>query len=137
MIGSLRHRVYLQKKSATRDSFGAETETWVTKATVWASIEPIYGQEYFEGKMENAEITHQIIIRYYSSLTPDWRIKFGSRIFNIYKVFNLEFENNYMEIEATEQIELTTIEWTGFLAWEDDGVILWEDGGKIELELHA
>ncbi|MBV6343225.1 phage head closure protein, partial [Candidatus Magnetobacterium casense] len=74
MIGSLRHRVELQKKTATRDTYGAETETWVTKATVWAAVLPLSEEEYFTGKIEKSEITHKIVLRYYKGLTPDWRI---------------------------------------------------------------
>ncbi len=140
MIGSLRHRIELQKKTATRNSYGAETETWVTKATVWAAVIPLSELEYFTGKLEWSEITHKIILRYYEDLTPDWRIRFGTRIFNIYKVMNSDFSDKYLELAAYEQIiELPTIEWTGFLLQEAGGgnLIVQEDHFKIKLELHA
>lgn len=38
--GSLRHRLTLQEKSVTRDSYGGETITWVDVRTIWAELNP-------------------------------------------------------------------------------------------------
>ena len=46
-IGKLRHKVTIQEYTATRDSFGAEVQAWVDKASVFAGITPVSGKEYF------------------------------------------------------------------------------------------
>lgn len=88
--GELRHQVILQTPTPTRDSYGAEIVTWTDTATVWASIEPLRGREYWEAQKINAEISHKIRMRYREGVKPNMRLKFGSRIFEIISVFSPE-----------------------------------------------
>lgn len=97
-----RHRVHLQSKSATRNSYGEETLSWVTEASVWCSIEPLTGREYFQAQQVQSQVTHKIMLRYYKGLRPDWRILFGTRTFNIVSVINVEERNIEMVLMATE-----------------------------------
>lgn len=100
--GELRHRINLQSKTATRDSFGAETIAWKTERTIWASIKPLSGSEYFLAQQVQADVTHQIRIRYFEGIRPDWRIVFGTRIFDIKSNINLDERNNEMILMAKE-----------------------------------
>lgn len=100
--GRLRHRVRLQRKTAARDSYGAEVETWSDLDTIWASVEPISGREYFQVQQVQSEITHRIRMRYYSGLRFDDRILWGVRIFNIKTLMNIDERNAEMVVMATE-----------------------------------
>lgn len=100
--GILRHKISFQSRTVSRDSFGAETVAWRTEKTVWASIEPISGREYFLAQQVQSEITHIIKIRYYSGVRTDWRVIFGSRIFDIKSVINLKERNNQMALMCRE-----------------------------------
>lgn len=102
--GKLRHRVYLQSKSATRDSYGAEVVTWVTEKTVWAAIEPLFGREYFLAHQTQADVDYRIRIRYYDGLRPDWRILFGTRIFEIKSVINMVERDREMILMCKEYV---------------------------------
>lgn len=103
LSSKLRHKIDLQQKSATRDSFGSEVATWTTKATVRAAIEPLSGREYFMAYQVQSEVTHKITIRYYGGgITPGWRIKFGTRVFDILSVINIEEKNQTMILMAKE-----------------------------------
>lgn len=81
--GQLHERVVIQSKSVTRDTYGAETVTWVTHATVWASIEPLRGREFLEARMVQADVDTRIRIRYLSTVTPSMRVLWGARVFEI------------------------------------------------------
>ena len=81
--GALRESVTIQSKSVSRDSYGAETVSWTTHATVWAAIEPLRGQEYLEARRMEAEVDVRIRIRYLSTVTSSMRVSWGSRIFQI------------------------------------------------------
>ena len=96
-IGKLRHRIELQEKTTGRDSFGSEVEQWNTKATVWASVEPIAGREYFLAQQVQSEVTHRIRIRYYAGLQSDWRIRFGTKLFDILSI--IDFEERHVEMQ--------------------------------------
>jgi SPP1 family predicted phage head-tail adaptor len=104
LSGKLNHRIELQSKVATRDSYGSETIVWKKESIVWGSVEPISGREYFLAKQVQAETTHRIRIRYYAGLRPDWRILFGTRIFEIDSVINIEEKNREMVLMCHEQI---------------------------------
>ena len=100
--GELRHRFILQSKTATRNSFGAETIVYKTEKTVWASIEPLAGSEYFLAQQVQADVTHRVKIRYFEGIRPDWRGIFGTRIFDIKSIINLGERNNEMVLMTKE-----------------------------------
>lgn len=87
-IGSLRHRVVLQKMTVTEDALRQQTESWVDYAYVWAAIEPLSGREYFAARQESAEVTVRITIRYLKDVTPEMRVLFGNRVFEVVSVIN-------------------------------------------------
>lgn len=101
-IGRLRHRVALQAYTASRDSFGAETQEWSDTANVWASIEPVSGKEYFSSKQLNAEITTKITIRYLKDISPKMRVVFEGRIYEIISVINFEEKNISLTLMCKE-----------------------------------
>lgn len=102
--GWLRHRITLQTKSTTQDTYGAEQDVWTDEATVWASVEPLRGQEYFSSKQMQAEETTRIRIRYRSGITPAWRVIFGDRIFNIKSIINPQERNIFLELMCEEAV---------------------------------
>jgi len=81
--GRLRHRVALQSSVETNDH-GSISQAWATQATVWADIRPLSGRELDIARQVNAQITHEVEMRYPSvSLTPKMRVVFDSRTFEI------------------------------------------------------
>ena len=89
-IGRMRHRVILQSKTSTQDETGAAIETWATERTVWGDISPLNSREYWSAQQVQSDVTHRVILRYYSGLRTDWRIKYGTRIFDIRSVINVD-----------------------------------------------
>lgn len=95
--GDLDKRVIIEAPpAASQDSFGdtAPTEntsgSWTTHATRWAFIRPLVGREAFDAMREHADTTHWIRMRYTSGITPRMRVKYGTRIFNILSVANVD-----------------------------------------------
>ena len=103
-IGPLRHRVTIQQVTESRTTTGAVTESWSTFATVWADISPGHTREYAAAKTINAELTHEIRIRYLEGVTPKMRILFGARVFNIDPPRNFDERNRELHIMATEKV---------------------------------
>ena len=104
-VGTLRHKVVIQQNTPTRDSYGAEVDNWIDYATVWASIEPARGREFWESQQVNAEITGKITIRYLAGITPKMRVKHGDRIFHIISVINTEERNRELQLMVKEKID--------------------------------
>ena len=86
--GDLRHRVTIQSRSTSQDSFGQELTTWSDVATVWAAVVPLTGRELLAAAAINAELTHTVTIRYQAQFAnpiamAKMRIQYGTRLFNI------------------------------------------------------
>jgi SPP1 family predicted phage head-tail adaptor len=104
--GELRHIIEIQAIGTTRGAAGEVVDTWTTETngTVWASIEPMSGRELYNAKQINAEITHKVKLWYYQGLTPAKRILFGTRVFNILEVMNVEERNIEHLVYAKEMV---------------------------------
>ncbi len=81
--GDLRHRLIIQRKTQTRDSFGGETITYTDVATIWGKVSAIGGREYFGAGQTLAESTFTVTMRYRTDIIPAWRLKWGLRIFDV------------------------------------------------------
>ena len=88
--GTLRHRVTIQEKEITRDSYGGEQITWADVATVWAAVEPLAGREFMEGRRLDAELSTRIRIRYRSGLAPTQRVTWGDHTYDIQAVIDVD-----------------------------------------------
>ena len=73
--GQLRHRVEIQSASQSRGSTGEVLTSYSTIATVWASVEPVSGREYFEALAGRAEGAVLVRMRYYAGLTTTHRLR--------------------------------------------------------------
>jgi len=104
--GKLRHKITIQycPEPQSQDSYGAVIKNWSDYATVWASIEPARGREFWESQQINAEVTAKITIRYLAGITPKMRVKYGSRIFEIISVINPEERNRELQLMVKESI---------------------------------
>jgi len=106
-IGKLKHYVQLQGSANAQDEYGEQSKVWATEESIFASIQPLRGQELLEYQQINAELTHSIIIRHTSNATPAKRIKFGTRIFDISVVRNIDERNVMQELLCKEKVVLT------------------------------
>ena len=102
--GKLRKRVAIQSRTdSVSDETMAPTQTWTTVATVWASVEPLSGQEGIQANQLNAELSHRVTIRYYSGLTAAYRILWGTRVLRIVSVLNTDERNREMVLSCMEE----------------------------------
>ena len=104
-IGKLQRRITIQEYVTARDSFGAEVPTWVDVATVWASVTPVSGKEYFASAQVNAEATTKITMRYLAGITPKMRVVFEARTFEIISLLNFEERNIELNLMCKERVE--------------------------------
>ena len=72
--GRMNRRVTLQSRVETRGSTGEVTWTWADVDTVWASIEPIVGREYFVAQQVQSSTDTRIRIRYRHGVTTKMRV---------------------------------------------------------------
>lgn len=103
-IGSLKKRLEIQTNANSVDAGGGISSDFSTSQTVWGALKPLSGKEVFTQGQVQKNVTHEIIVRYNSSLTTANRIKFGTRLFNVRSVIDLEERGEYFKILAEEGV---------------------------------
>ena len=73
--GKLRHLLVLESPSVTRNVDGSETITYSDAATVFGSVAPVSGREYFLNKQTTSDTTYKIVIRYHPTVKTSWRVR--------------------------------------------------------------
>ena len=101
-VGKLRQRVTIQDKSVSQNSYGEEVITWTDFAKVWASVEPLRGREFLEGKQITAEVSTRIRIRYRSGILPEMRVEFGSIVYDIHAIIPVEERDREIHLMCQE-----------------------------------
>jgi SPP1 family predicted phage head-tail adaptor len=101
---NLNKHVTIQRRGTGQDSVGQAEEAWGDVTTVWASIQPISGRNYFNASGERAEVTHQIMTRYGPDIAVRDRVVIDKRIFEIRAVLNMEDRDRYLQLMVTEHV---------------------------------
>ncbi len=102
--GRLRHQLSLQSPTFTNTSVATMVTSWGTAATIWGSIEPLRGREFYDAALINSDVKAKIIIRYTSDIAPNYKIIFGARTFLIESVINIEERNKEMQLMVIEEV---------------------------------
>lgn len=104
-VGTLRHRIVLADPSTmqTKGTLGGQTIAYTSMpSTVFASIAPVGGNQYMRDAVVQSDVTHLIDIRYRATTTPDTRVTFGSRKFDILEVVNIDERKTWMRLRCRE-----------------------------------
>ncbi len=89
--GEKTRRVTLQKLgSRTDDGYGGGSISYEDVVSRKAKIEPIGGDERFINGQFDPTLTHRITFSFVPAIRPGWRIAYGSRVFDIKSVSDLE-----------------------------------------------
>lgn len=103
-IGKLNKRIEIQDATEAADAYGAPVRTWSTLYEVWASIVPATGRESLIARQVQATVPVEIHIRYRPDITPKHRAKYGSRIFNIGSVIDVDENGEELILSCTEAV---------------------------------
>lgn len=82
-IGDLRHRVVIERAVRTDDGAGGATRAWEPVAVVYAAIWTRSNDENFALDRVAGRASHDVWMRYRADVTPEMRITFGARVFDI------------------------------------------------------
>lgn len=103
-VTTLNRVIIIQTPTRTSDEFGGGTVTWATFSTVWSHINPKNAREDFHSKHLEHRVTHEITIRYLSGVLSNMRISYGSRIFQIKGIMNVEEKNQFLILKCEEGV---------------------------------
>lgn len=103
--GGLRHLVLIQQRSTSHDAAGGQVETWTTIRSPWAKI-MLAGtpKEQFQAGGFSAQVGYTISTRWLASpiVLPGMRVLFGTHVYLIQAVVNVDQRNILMELTCLE-----------------------------------
>lgn len=103
--GKLRHRVEIQVRETTQDSFGDALLDWRTIATVWAQVEEESGSEKWQATSQRADAARSVTIRYRPGIIPRHRLLLsGFRVLNIESVTDAEGRRRELKLSCREEV---------------------------------
>ncbi len=102
--GTLRHSIRVQSLVETVDAGGGRTRAWVDYFLTHAAITPMSGRELRAGGQMQAPMTHRLTLRWAPGLTAKMRVLFGTRVFNVRAVRNLDERNRWVELLCEEGV---------------------------------
>jgi len=133
--GRLRHRVTLQSKTETRDSYGGAVITWSDVATVYAAIEPLSGREWFAQQQVQSEVSVRIVVRYRAGITAANRIAHGATYYDILSVINHDEKDHMITLMCRQGVSEDQAEaGASYLLLETGDKLLLETGDGLLLE---
>lgn len=106
--GKLKYTITLQELTVKKDNEGIEKETWIDisgMSNVRSAIDPLRGKEYFQAAAVGAENTIRFTIRYREGVTTKMRIKYGSHIFNIRSVIDVNEQHIELQLLGDEYVD--------------------------------
>mgnify|MGYP000126632411 CR=1 FL=1 len=98
-------KIILQSPSGTRNAIGERVTTWTNVATVWAEISPLSVRDLLAAGQMQSEVTHRVRVRYGASIAAidsSWRVLYGTRIFVISGVRNINEAGREFELLCHE-----------------------------------
>ena len=96
--GELKQRIELQSPYRSLNSMNELIDTYTTKATIWAAIEPLTGNRLFMAQQANSEVQGICRIRYRTDVNPLMRIKYGNRYFQIKVIIDRDELNKELHL---------------------------------------
>lgn len=104
-IGKLNKRITFLKLAEKEDDMGQTKTEWGQYRSVWATVKPFKSSESgFMGKLK-PDVTHRFYVRYRNDISPDMRIKYGNRTFEISGIIDMDEQHRLLEIQAQEVFE--------------------------------
>ena len=101
--GKLRHFIAIEQPVEVRDTQGGVSRTWAQYVIGWAEIIALTASEDTVPPQVRGKATHAIRTRY-AVVTPEMRVVFRGRHFNITGVQDIDERGKVLTIYATERV---------------------------------
>lgn len=86
-----RHKIDFLQRSNGYDDYGEPIDTWTNfKTGIWASKEPLLGNEYFNALTTDTKVEVKFNMRYVEGITNEMRIQHGEEVYEILSAINVK-----------------------------------------------
>ena len=101
-IGKLNKRITFMDYAFVEDEIGQEIQKLTDVKTVWGSLYPVRGAEYYEAAKIRAKTTYKCYVRYIPNITTNMLLKHKDTMYTIESVIDVDMEQKMLEIYCTE-----------------------------------
>jgi SPP1 family predicted phage head-tail adaptor len=81
--GDYRHKITFLRHLTGQDDYGDPIDKWVTFKSVWASKDPLLGNEFFAALTAGTKVEVKFNCRYFPGVTNAMRIRHGDETYEI------------------------------------------------------
>lgn len=103
--GKLRDKITIEKRTIETDEVGNQSSKWVVVYRGFASVNKLYGREYWAAAASQSEDTVVFSLRYHPIFNTvnslDYRLLFRGDEYDIKSVDNVKHINDTVKIRAT------------------------------------
>lgn len=103
--GELRHSIQIQQQTATQSASGAPRQDWSKVLSTRAKISTASSREVYQAAQFTEQVTHVVTIRWPGAsvaIQGGMQVLFGSRVFKIQAVENVEERNRVLRLRCLE-----------------------------------
>ena len=102
MIGKLNKRLSFFSLADVPDELGQITKKPSLIKTVWGTLQPVRGAEFYEVQKVQSKVTHKCYIRYTKSIDTNCFLKYKDKEYSIESVIDVDLERKMLEIRCVE-----------------------------------
>lgn len=103
-IGKLNKRITLMRLADVEDELGQSAKKLTEIKTVWATLRPIRGKEFYDIQKIQSKVSHKCFIRYIDGIDSNCFIKYNDTIYSIESAIDIDFEHKMLEIHCYENV---------------------------------
>lgn len=102
-IGSLKHKITIQRPGRIPDNGGGWTEGYTDYKTIAANVRPMTAKQLIEAEQAQFDVTHRVTIRFRTDITRVDRIVYKGREFDIKTLINEDEANRALILLCVER----------------------------------
>lgn len=89
-----RHKIDILEQATGYDDYGEPIDEWTPfKEDVWASKDPLLGNEYFTALTLDTKVEVKFNMHYFKGVTDEMRIRHGEEVYEILSSVNVQSLN--------------------------------------------
>lgn len=104
MRADMREKITFKSRSTAQNYYGEEV-SWTVITTVWGSIEPLLGREYFSAEMVSSQVEVKFRCWYFPGLINTMRVTHAGVDYDILSAINVKSQNREWLIYAKKVTE--------------------------------
>lgn len=104
MRADMRELITFKSRNTEQNDYGEELE-WTVGETVFASVEPLLGNEFFVAERTDSKVEVKFRCWYFEGLTNEMRVLFNGKEYEILSAVNYKNQNREWLIYARKVAE--------------------------------